>query len=250
MIDEFTSRAAHRLFLHGDRAARRDPDLAGGLGVLAGDTVALLRRSRLPWWRSRLVSRAGYFRQEIEPAGRQVEQADAWDPRELRASRWRPRWPCRSKDAQVWVARWLYVLEGRSAAGCRCCCSTPTSTRTAREDREHHPSSLRRRRALPAQAGDRAGHRRGRACCTRWASRSGSYHMNEGHSALLALELLRRYRLSPRGAAARREPLRHAPRARAVRLHHPHAGGGRPRPVRLRRWCERMLGDLRRPRRR
>ena len=55
------------------------------------------------------------------------------------------------------------------------------------------------------------------------------YHMNEGHAALLTLELLRerreqdgrRYRLA-RGSRGRPSP---------VRLHDPHAGPGRARPV-------------------
>ena len=53
------------------------------------------------------------------------------------------------------------------------------------------------------------------------------YHMNEGHSALLGLELMRRFTYSTEHAASRRIALRSSARARPVQLHHTHAGRGR-----------------------
>lgn len=56
---------------------------AGGLGVLAGDTVRSCADLELPIVFVTLVSQAGYFRQEIDAAGRQVEHEDPWDPAAL-----------------------------------------------------------------------------------------------------------------------------------------------------------------------
>src|SRR5262249_20924008 len=57
------------------------PTYAGGLGVLAGDTVRSAADLNVPIVAVSLVSRAGYFRQEIDAQGRQIERDDCWDPR-------------------------------------------------------------------------------------------------------------------------------------------------------------------------
>ena len=56
------------------------PTYSGGLGVLAGDTLRAAADIGVPMVAVTLVSRAGYFRQEIDPLGRQIEHADDWDP--------------------------------------------------------------------------------------------------------------------------------------------------------------------------
>src|SRR5688572_5239343 len=55
------------------------PTYSGGLGVLAGDTMRTASDLDLPMVGVTLVSRAGYFRQEIID-GAQVENPDAWQP--------------------------------------------------------------------------------------------------------------------------------------------------------------------------
>src|SRR5688500_190302 len=81
---------------------------SGGLGVLAGDTVRSCADLELPVVFVTLVSRAGYFRQEIDAGGRQVEHPDWWEP-----ERW-----CTPLNAMVaidiesrpvWVRPWLYI---------------------------------------------------------------------------------------------------------------------------------------------
>jgi starch phosphorylase len=81
---------------------------AGGLGVLAGDTARSCADLELPVIFVTLVSRAGYFRQEINADGQQVEQPDWWEP-----DRW-----CTPLNAMVavdiegrlvWIRPWLYV---------------------------------------------------------------------------------------------------------------------------------------------
>lgn len=49
---------------------------AGGLGVLAGDTARSCADLEIPVIFVTLVSRAGYFRQEIDPDDRQIEKPD------------------------------------------------------------------------------------------------------------------------------------------------------------------------------
>jgi len=59
------------------------PTYAGGLGVLAGDTLRSSADLRLPLVGVTLVSRAGYFHQELDTRGNQQERPENWDP-----SRW------------------------------------------------------------------------------------------------------------------------------------------------------------------
>ena len=56
------------------------PTYSGGLGILAGDTMRSAVDLELPLVGVTLVSRAGYFKQEIVPPGRQVEHPERWDP--------------------------------------------------------------------------------------------------------------------------------------------------------------------------
>ena len=51
---------------------------SGGLGVLAGDTARSCADLGIPAVFVTLVSRLGYLRQEISPAGEQTEQIDPW----------------------------------------------------------------------------------------------------------------------------------------------------------------------------
>ena len=56
------------------------PTYAGGLGILAGDTLRTAADLRVPLIGVTLVSRAGYFRQELAASGRQIEHPAPWNP--------------------------------------------------------------------------------------------------------------------------------------------------------------------------
>jgi starch phosphorylase len=99
---------AHRLFFDGDGGPPGNHTYAGGLGVLAGDTARSCADLELPVVFVTLLSRAGYFRQQIAPDGRQIEQPDWWAP-----ERW-----CAPLNAMVaveieqkpvWIRPWLYI---------------------------------------------------------------------------------------------------------------------------------------------
>ncbi|NIR16484.1 alpha-glucan family phosphorylase, partial [Candidatus Bathyarchaeota archaeon] len=56
---------------------------SGGLGVLAGDTLRASVDLNIPMVAITLVSRKGYFRQELTQDGRQLEHPQEWNPSEL-----------------------------------------------------------------------------------------------------------------------------------------------------------------------
>lgn len=61
----------------------RLPTYSGGLGVLAGDTLRAAADLGLPMVGVSLVHRRGYFRQMLDEAGRQTTEPDDWAPEEL-----------------------------------------------------------------------------------------------------------------------------------------------------------------------
>lgn len=59
------------------------PTYAGGLGVLAGDTLRAAADLGLPLIGVTLLYRQGYFRQQLDRHGHQTESPDPWSPEEL-----------------------------------------------------------------------------------------------------------------------------------------------------------------------
>ncbi len=180
------------------------PTYAGGLGVLAGDTLRSAADLGVPLVGVTLVSREGYFRQSFDVAGRQVEQPDPWEP-----AAWAEPLPAKASVAidgrHVWIGGWLYVVEG--AGGGRVPvvlldCDLP----------ENAPQDRRITHAL--YGGDRE-YRLAQEIVlgiggVRMLEALGfgidAYHLNEGHSVLLALELLRRSEYEERRTGARGRP--------------------------------------------
>ncbi|BAV33306.1 alpha-glucan phosphorylase [Sulfuricaulis limicola] len=171
------------------------PTYAGGLGVLAGDTMRSAADLALPMVAVSLVSRAGYFRQEIDAQGRQIERPASWDPERF----------ARPLDAKiavpiegraVWIGAWLYVLEGQMGGLQPVLLLDTDLDENRHEDREitHHlyggDETYRLKQEIVLGVG-------GVRLLQALGFTIRHYHMNEGHSALLGLELLRRYLYPP-----------------------------------------------------
>ncbi|MCA9284579.1 MAG: glycogen/starch/alpha-glucan phosphorylase, partial [Phycisphaerales bacterium] len=56
------------------------PTYAGGLGVLAGDTIRAAADLGIAMYGVTLVHRDGYFFQRLMPDGWQMEEAARWEP--------------------------------------------------------------------------------------------------------------------------------------------------------------------------
>ena len=173
------------------------PTYAGGLGVLAGDTLRAAADLGLPLVAVSLISRAGYFRQEIDAQGRQIERPASWDPaafaRPLDAK------IAVSIDGQtVWIGAWLYVLEGHMGGrqpvlllDTDLAENTPEN-RTLTHFLYGGDEAYRLRQEIVLGIG-------GIRMLQALGFQIRQYHMNEGHSALLGVELLRRYSYPPEG---------------------------------------------------
>ena len=166
---------------------------SGGLGILAGDTARSCADLELPSVFVTLVSRAGYFRQRIDGEGRQVEEPDPWQP-----AQW-----CTPLDAMVsvaiegkpvWIRPWLYVHTCPHGHQIPILLLDTDLDQNAAADREltHYlyggDEAYRLKQEIVLGIG---GIRLLRAL----GFDLHTYHLNEGHAALLTLELLNRWRV-------------------------------------------------------
>ena len=137
----------------------------------------------------------------------------------------RRRRACRSPSTSPATPCTVDVLAGRRSAGSRCTCSTPTSTATAPRA---SPSPTASTAATPSTASARRSCSASAACarCGPSACDPQVFHTNEGHAGFLGLERIREL-------VAGRADVRRGDRggARRRRVHHPHAGAGRHRPL-------------------
>ncbi len=165
---------------------------SGGLGILAGDTVRSSSDLGLPAVFVTLMSRAGYFRQEITPEGEQREHPDEWDP----AGFARPLPAMVGVDIEgrtVWVQPWLYVHAHPKGQDIPVLLLDTDLDQNAEQDRKltHFlyggDEVYRLKQEVILGIG-------GLRALDALGFEIETYHMNEGHAALLTVELLRRFR--------------------------------------------------------
>ncbi len=177
-------------------ALRNDiPTYSGGLGVLAGDTIRSAADLELPLVAVTLVSRCGYFRQEIDAEGRQIEHPDEWAPGE-HATLLDAKVAVTLEGRTVWVAAWLYVLEGHMNGRQPVILLDTDLPENNPEDREitHYLYGGDMRYRLKQEVVLGIG---GSRLLQALGFDVRRYHMNEGHSAFLALELMLRHAYPP-----------------------------------------------------
>ncbi len=195
MLDEFIHEPRVAYFSMEIALRSEIPTYAGGLGVLAGDTVRSAADLELPMVAVSLVSRQGYFRQEIDAQGRQVERPAVWEPRD-RAFPLDAKIAVPIEGRAVWIGAWLYVLEGHMGGLQPVLLLDTDLDENRREDREitHYlyggDETYRLKQEIVLGIG-------GVRLLQALGFTIRHYHMNEGHSALLGLELLRRYLYPP-----------------------------------------------------
>jgi starch phosphorylase len=89
----------------------RMPTYAGGLGVLAGDTLRSCADLRVPIVAVTLLDRKGYFEQHIDALGRQIERPVAWSPEQM-LLRQPEMVSVEIERRKVQVQAWKYTLLG------------------------------------------------------------------------------------------------------------------------------------------
>lgn len=166
------------------------PTYAGGLGVLAGDTVRSASDLNVPLVAVSLVSRKGYFKQKLDPNGIQTELPSEWDPSKF-AEELPARVTVKIEDREVQVRAFNYSVSSPKGGTVPVLLLDTDLEANSPSDRAitHFlyggDLEYRLKQEIVLGVG-------GVRMLDALGFRIRRYHMNEGHSALLALELLRR----------------------------------------------------------
>src|SRR5574341_1934563 len=164
------------------------PTYSGGLGVLAGDTIKSCADLKIPLVAVTLITKKGYFRQDIDNNGIQIEYPIDWDP-----SKYMVRSPkkisVKIEARDVYIQIWCYKVRSVTGGAVDVLYLDTDVEENIKEDREitahlygGDDCYRLKQEIVLGIGGVRALHALGFLI--------KKYHMNEGHASLLTLELL------------------------------------------------------------
>jgi len=169
------------------------PTYSGGLGVLAGDTVKAAADLCLPFIAVTLISRKGYFLQEIDAKGHQIEHPAVWDPSRL-LKKSTEKVMVNIEGRNVFIQAWVYFVESpREGSRVPVIYLDTDLPENSAEDRpltDHlygGEESYRIKQEMVLGIG-------GVRMLKKLGFQVKKYHMNEGHAAFLTLELLHEHK--------------------------------------------------------
>ena len=166
------------------------PTYAGGLGTLAGDAIRSSADLKLPLVAVTLISKRNYFKQKLDQNGRQSEQPREWDPEKYMTLLPNQVF-VQIEGRDVKVKAWLYKYQSMTGGVVPVLFLDTDCDGNTPEDREitfylygGNEKYRLKQEAILGFGGVRMLEALG--------FRVRKYHMNEGHSSLLAVELLRK----------------------------------------------------------
>jgi starch phosphorylase len=167
------------------------PTYAGGLGTLAGDAVRSSADLKIPLVGVTLISRKNYFRQKLDANGRQTEFPNEWAPENL-MTLLPNEVHVQIEGRTVKVKAWLYKYESVTGGVVPVLFLDTDFDGNAQQDREitFYLYGGDERYRLKQEAILGFG---GVRMLDALGFHVRKYHMNEGHSSFLAVELLRKY---------------------------------------------------------
>ncbi|MEQ1743768.1 MAG: alpha-glucan family phosphorylase [Candidatus Nitrotoga sp.] len=181
------------------------PTYAGGLGILAGDTVRSAADLEIPMVALTLLHRKGYFRQRLDASGTQTEEPFSWPVPEW-LFEMEPRCKVEIEGRIVYLRAWKYEVKGVNGYVVPVYFLDAALPENSEWDRtltdylyggdEHYRLC---QEIILGIGGVRMLRAMGYSVIKR-------YHMNEGHAALLTLELA--YELARQAWEAAYEPIK------------------------------------------
>ncbi len=165
------------------------PTYAGGLGTLAGDAIRSSADLNLPLVAVTLISKRNYFRQKLDANGRQTELPREWRP-EIFMRLLPNEVTVQIEGRDVKVKAWLYTYKSVAGGMVPVLFLDTDIEGNTSEDREitFYLYGGNQRYRLKQEAILGIG---GVRMLNSLGFNVRKYHMNEGHSSLLAVELLR-----------------------------------------------------------
>ncbi len=200
----FCSEYCMRIYLEGERIAYFSmeigltddiPTFSGGLGVLAGDTIRSSADLKIPLVAVSLVSRKGYLKQEITREGKQIEHPVEWKPSEF-MNELPTQVSVQIQGREVGIKAWLYDYQSIKGGIVSVLFLDTDVEGNSPEDREitsflyGGDDRYRLKQEIVLGIG-------GVRMLEASDFKIRKYHMNEGHSSLLTLELLRKNGMNP-----------------------------------------------------
>ena len=169
------------------------PTFSGGLGILAGDTIKSGADMDLPLVAVTLIYHKGYFKQDIDENGCQTALPVIWDPSEILTPA-PERINVTIEGRTVYIQAWIYFVESlRGGRGVPVIFLDTNLPENGEDDRglsEHlygGDEAYRIKQEVVLGIG-------GVRMLRELGFQMKKYHMNEGHSAFLTLELLHEYK--------------------------------------------------------
>jgi len=168
------------------------PTYSGGLGILAGDTIKSAADLNLPLVAVTLITRKGYFTQEIDANGWQKEKPVTWDPaRHMTLLEQKTKVRIEGRD--VHIQAWLYMVVSPTGGKVPILFLDTDIPDNAPQDRAitdslyGGDSTYRIKQEIVLGMG-------GVRMLQALEFHIKKYHLNEGHASFLALELLHRFK--------------------------------------------------------
>ena len=164
------------------------PTYSGGLGVLAGDTIRSSADLKLPFIAVTLLSRKGFFNQDIDENGRQIESPVSWEPSRF-MTLLSEKVKVKIEGRDVYVQAWLYIVDSLTGGKVPIFfldTDTPENAPVDREITSHlygGDNKYRLKQEIVLGIG-------GVRMLNALSFQIKKYHMNEGHASFLTLELL------------------------------------------------------------
>jgi starch phosphorylase len=167
------------------------PTYAGGLGTLAGDAIRSSADLNVPLVAVTLISKRNYFKQKLDANGRQTELPSEWNPEQF-MTLLPNEVNVQIEGRAVKVKAWLYKYKGVTGTAVPVLFLDTDFDGNLQQDREisYYLYGGDERYRLKQEAILGFG---GVRMLDALGFHVRKYHMNEGHSAFLAVELLRKY---------------------------------------------------------
>ncbi|WP_292466788.1 alpha-glucan family phosphorylase [Methanolobus sp.] len=165
------------------------PTYSGGLGILAGDTIRASADLGLPLIAVTLLNKKGYFMQRLDSEGRQTEHHQDWSPEDyMELLPYEVTVKIQKRDVKV--KAWLYEHRSLTEEKIPVLFLDTDLEGNFSDDRQitHSLYGGDRRYRLKQEMVLGIG---GVRMLNSLGCSISKYHMNEGHSSLLAIELLR-----------------------------------------------------------
>jgi glycogen phosphorylase len=165
------------------------PTYSGGLGILAGDTLRAAADLGVPMVGMTLLYRKGYFRQHLDASGNQSESPYEWSPEKV-LQPMEPNVAVTIEGRKVLIQAWRYLVAGASGHIVPVYFLDAALSENSAQDQafsDHlYGGDDRYRLCQEVILG------LGGVYMLKALGHTGirTYHMNEGHSALLSLALL------------------------------------------------------------